>query len=472
MKSISLFLAVVLLSVSTQGQTTFKKIIASDNNETAYSILQTNDGGFAVCGKITIQGESFCYLLRTDEYGDTIWTKKYPGNPQAYESIFKQTSDNGFIICSSLTGINGTSINLIRTNSIGDTLWTRVIPQTKGNAIEIAPDHGFIIAGQSNTNSIVIKTDDSGNTLWSKNYYPMGITTAYSYATSICNTSDNGYLLCGNSDHSPSYFNTFNIFSIKLDNNGDSTWGRIYDDLFYQNVFSVHQTTDNDYILGGFLDSLGLGGHAYEYVIKTTEQGDKIWTYTSPLVEFGYLLSLHEIPAGGFIACGGALQGTDSYILIEKISSNGTMEWRRSFTDWIDGEASSVRPTSDGGFVLCGTIKEGLPTDYDIIIIKTDSTGILTGLNDGIFLDKTDLHIFPNPSTSLTHLTYELLSYGTIQIDLLNNSGEIVKMIFKDESSTGKHQLLVDLNYLSPGIYYFRLIFKESVEIQKLIVIK
>jgi len=472
MKLISIFLTVFLISLSTQAQITFKKIIASDNDETAYSIIQTNDGGYALCGKITITGESFCYLLKTDEYGDTIWTKKYPGNPQAYESIFKQTSDNGFIICSSLTGVKGTGINLIRTDPSGDTLWTKIIPQTKGNTIEITPDQGFVIAGQANTNSLVIKTDSLGIELWRREFHPMGITTAYSYATSVCNSNDNGYMLCGNSDHSPSYLNTFNIFSIKLDNNGDSVWGRIYDDVFYQNVFSVHQTPDNGYILGGFLDSLGLGGHLYEYTIKTTDQGDKVWTYVSPLDRFGYFLSLHEIPTGGFIACGGTLQSSESEILIEKISSNGTLEWARSFADWTDGEGSSIRPTSDGGFVLCGSKEEGTPTDHDIIIIKTDSAGILTGLNEGITNTKPSLYILPNPGTSYTHLTYELQSARAIQVDILNNSGDIVKKIPTDGLSAGKHQLLVDLNYLSAGIYYVRLTSSESIEIQKLIVIK
>lgn len=471
MRTLTLFITVVLIGFSTKGQITFKKIIGSENFETAYSVLQTYDEGFAVCGKINVDGVPYCYLIKTDQFGDTIWTKKFPGSPFPYESIFKQTNDSGFIICSSKFDVGNYSLHLIRTNSFGDTLWTKIFPDIKGLAIEINPNHEFIITGESNYGPIILKTDSAGNEIWRKEYHPLG-TNTWSQATAICNTSDDGYMICGNCYYSLNLGYIGYIFMIKLNNTGDSLWGRVLNFVASQSAFSIHQTNDNGYVIGGHLDSTGTSTTHKGYVIKINEIGDTIWTHAYNANENDFFLSLDKNPIGGFIACGGSNPAT-SDILLERIATNGEKLWSRIFADWYKAFGRSVRNTTDGGFVLCGNVtNDPFVMDYDIVIIKTDSNGILTGIKEEKSFLASRLTVYPNPCSTIAYLTCNLMQTGLLQIDILDNKGEIIKPIIKTISKSGIHKFSIDLDKLSSGIYYCRLTCKGYTETQKIIVVK
>jgi len=475
MKPFLLFLTVAFISLSAKGQITFKKIIPSDQWKFGCSIIQTFDEGYAVCGLTPndyTQPQLFGYFVKTDKYGDTLWTKKYLYGPHTYESVFKQTADSGFIICGTIQSLTHDDLYLIRTNSTGDTIWTKKFMGRTGYAIEVTPDQGYIIAGRFYDYCMILKIDSSGNEVWEKFFHPMGMTSSASFATAICNTNDNGYIVTGNCDNPPAYFDSRYIFLIKLDNMGDSIWGKIYQHVYLQQVFSIVQTDDNGYVLGGYLDSLGNYLNSHGYIIRTNDIGDTTWTYASTFNNGNQFRSVHKALSGGFIAGGGETSGYSGDILLEMISSTGELEWRKTFADTSYDGARSVRSTTDGGIILCSNIFTSTTWDYDIVIIKTDSNGVLTGLNNNFKKEPNRLSIFPNPCSFFTHLTFELLDNVLVEIDLLDNFGKVIKTVLRENVSAGKHQLLVDLNNLSEGIYYFRLNCKEGVTIQKIIVIR
>ena len=57
--------------------TLWTKTIGGINKETGYSVKQTDDGGFIVVGATNSfgAGDYDIYLIKTDQFGDTLWTK-------------------------------------------------------------------------------------------------------------------------------------------------------------------------------------------------------------------------------------------------------------------------------------------------------------------------------------------------------------------------------------------------------------
>ena len=111
---------------------------------------------------------------------DTLWTRIYNGGVYSVGRSVCQTTDGGYIIAglTVLTGV-GHIVYLIKTDEDGDTLWTRTFGgggTDEAMAVQQTIDGGYIIVGYTNTigsgnyDILLIKTDGFGNELWTKTF--------------------------------------------------------------------------------------------------------------------------------------------------------------------------------------------------------------------------------------------------------------------------------------------------------------
>jgi hypothetical protein len=108
-----------------------------------------------------------------------LWTKTYGRSEDDCPDSIQGTSDGGCIIFGYTMSFGSGMINiwLIRTDQKGDTLWTRTYGGRYHNplyCIQECLDGGYILIGSTNSagrlNAWLIKTDQSGDTLWMKTY--------------------------------------------------------------------------------------------------------------------------------------------------------------------------------------------------------------------------------------------------------------------------------------------------------------
>ena len=62
--------------------------------------LQSDDDGYAALGytgSYGAGGQDY-FLVRTDEYGDTLWTRAIGGTENDFAYKIKQTIDGGFVV--------------------------------------------------------------------------------------------------------------------------------------------------------------------------------------------------------------------------------------------------------------------------------------------------------------------------------------------------------------------------------------
>jgi hypothetical protein len=147
-----------------------------------YCVQQTSDEGYILTGSIAplYDGKNHLFLLKTDSTGDTLWSRMDIGWLSEYGGgagrCIQQTPDDGYII----TGYTSEwydEINdlwLIKTDDKGDTLWTRIYGgenEDAGHCVDQTADGGYIITGATKSFGAggydlwLIKTDALGDTL-------------------------------------------------------------------------------------------------------------------------------------------------------------------------------------------------------------------------------------------------------------------------------------------------------------------
>ncbi len=262
------------IKTDANGETLWTRTYAGEYGPSM--VEQTADGGYVISGNTSYfsPGGADVLLIKSDSNGGLMWTSTWGGAGDDVGNSVQQTADGGYIIAANTMsfGAGSQDVWLIKTDSMGDTLWTRTFG---GDSFEYAgsanqtPDGGYIVVGATTTPSdspavYLIKTDASGDTLWTRTFAGRGWTAGQSGAL----TRDGGYVIvgfCGSG--------LPDVYLAKTDSNGDTLWTRSFGGSDFDLGLRVQQTADSGYVIVGETYSFG-AGEADFYLIKTDENGN------------------------------------------------------------------------------------------------------------------------------------------------------------------------------------------------------
>jgi hypothetical protein len=378
LRTIALWVGGLILALFTQSAyaVTFAKTYGGTGDDRASYVLQTSDGGYIVVGDTGSLGADSVdiFLVKTDANGNIQWAKTYGGIVDEYAYSVQQTSDGGYIVAgyTNSFGAGYTDIILIKTDANGNVQWAKTYGGTGwdwAESVQQTSDGGYIVAGGTSSfgagGVFLIKTDANGNVIWAKTYGGAG-------ASSVQQTSDGGYILAGETGSWPNY----DIFLIKTDANGNIIWAKTYGGTDRDWAYSVQQTSDSGYIVAGTTLSFGAGWHDF-LLIKTDANGNLQWAKTYGGTYYEFASSVQQTSDGGYIVAGwtntfGA-GGSDAFLI--KTDANGNVIWAKTYGGTNSEGASSVRQTSDGGYIVAGDTRSFGAGGSDIFLIKTDANG-------------------------------------------------------------------------------------------------
>src|ERR1035437_10149248 len=148
----NLFAFLLIFVISSSGYTQVMSQRAYQRNtSTAYGGQQTSDGGYIMSGLATVTSTDYDYLVvKTNSVGDTLWTKTYGGIGDEECYAMQQTSDLGYIFAGidSSSGLGNYNVYLVKTNASGDTLWTKSYGGNNNDfaqAVQQTNDGGYIV---------------------------------------------------------------------------------------------------------------------------------------------------------------------------------------------------------------------------------------------------------------------------------------------------------------------------------------
>lgn len=360
------------IGVSTEWEKTY----GGTAHDYGYSVEQTADGGYIVTGYTwSSDGDGWdVYLIKTDVRGNEEWSKTFGGSDTDVGYSVQQTIDNGHIIAGYTWsfGAGKRDVYLVKTDDRGNEEWSKTFGGNKtdvGYSVKETIDGGYIVSGYTLSfgagwyDVYLIKTDVSGNEVWTKTFGGSSLDVG----ESVQQTSDGGYIIAGWTGEG-----LHDVYLLKTDASGNEEWVKTFGGSYAEKGHSVIKTSNGGYIIAGYTYSFGLG-ESDVYLIKTDSNGNKEWskTFGGSDDDVGY--SVEQTADGGYIITGytHATGSGDSDVYLIKTDSLGNREWSKTFGGSDYDIGYSVQQTSDGAFIITGYTESFGAGGSDVYLIKT-----------------------------------------------------------------------------------------------------
>ena len=438
-----------------------------------------------ICGTTSSYGagQTDIYLLKIDTAGKFQWQNTIGGIDVENCFSIKQTSDSGFIICgyTNSFGAGGYDAYLVKTDSIGNLQWQKTYGGSSWDFAywaEQTNDGGYIVAGETfsfanNGRSYLIKTDSNGDTLWTKTYGD----TLRNWAKEVHQTADSGFVFAGSIQKNDS---DQDFYLVKTNKLGDTLWTKTYGGSSNDSCNSMTICKDGGFLLGGGTE---IAGNKEDYFVKTDPSGNVVLSIVDNLSK-GTISRIRETIEGNYIM----LVNGDGIIekdidLYEWDTTIMWWTWGSSFGGVKDEQAYGLQQTADSGFVLVGyTSTFGVGPD-NIFIAKTNSGGVYNNtINSYVSVNelsetKENTLIYPNPFSEDLFLKIDRGFFSgekNFVFEISDVCGKKILSIEKNSSSYSSEPIQIEIpsEKFTPGFYLASLQSGDKKIYRKLLFVK
>jgi len=269
-----------IVKIDTSGTILWQKTLGGSSNETCYSILQTNDLGYIICGEsmsniVGNYGSSDAFIVKINSAGVIEWQNHFGGSAaDKFRSVI-QLSDSSFLAVGDTYSNDYDSIEnngmlsrdsfIVKVSALGQKEWVRcfggnseddarcVTQTSDGNLVILNQIHSQSGNGDINTmygeaDFWLIKVDNFGNIIWQQNFGSSG----HEEPTYMINTPDDGFILVGISysyiDFDiTQHFGGDDIWVVKLQNQENCRYNLNLSKTIYHNtaIFQAQNTIES-----------------------------------------------------------------------------------------------------------------------------------------------------------------------------------------------------------------------------------
>ena len=389
MKKLLLFSIILLTNgLFTQGQITWEKLFSNKNTDVFRSVQEVPSGGYIIAGYTSDStvSDSDAYVVRMTTMGDTLWTYRQNIGLSKKDLFYKviNTLDGGFAMCGYTSSVTGLSddVLIVKIDGNGQHVWTKTWGGSgKDRAQDIIQlsDGSYVLCGYTTSSpalyydAFMYKLNSSGDSLFFKRYG----TAVYDDANSIKALSNGGFILGGQSTNGA---NGFDQYLIRTNDSGDTLWTRKFGTLGTDNIECLTIGNGGFYLTGG-TNGAGVGGDD-GYLVKTDTSGSVLWTKTFGGSQPDDFHRVELTSDGGLILSGttsstGPLQPN---MWLMRTNSTGDSLWSRAFGGDNHDHGYSAVQTLDGGFIFVGHTSSFGYNGEEGYVVKTDGNGDISNL--------------------------------------------------------------------------------------------
>ena len=398
------FLSVDYASGENKGNAiTWDKTFGGSREDMGFSIIQTENGGYAVAGytildrekrkdtwraklgyiELTEEKKQDFWIIKLDKNGNMEWDEVFGEKGTDIANSIIQTRDGGYAVAGSIWTIYARKqdIWIIKLDENGNTEWGKLFDEDENDiaySIIQTEDGGYAVAGGTGkrvwgeTNCWVIKLDAKGNMEWENNFGGTGWDEIYS----IIQTKDGSFIATGCVWSKGA--GRGDIYVAKLNKKGNLVWDKTFGGSENDEAHSIIQTDDGGYAVAGFTVLEDTGDRDI-WVIKLDKEGNQIWDKTLGGTSEDWANSIIQTEDRGYAVAGwtSSMGAGKTDVWIVKLDKRGDLIWDKTFGGSENDEAHSIIQTDDGGYAVAGWTKSKGAGNSDVWIIKLDENGNL-----------------------------------------------------------------------------------------------
>jgi hypothetical protein len=432
----------------------WQRCLGGSEMEAATCVIKTSDGNYVATGWTNSHDYDFldnhgkdnsdAWVAKFDNNGNIIWKKCFGGSSWDGATCIIETKDEGrdLVIVGSTSSTDGdvSGLHLDTTNHEGDVWIVRISSDGNirwqkclgGSGYDVAnsviqtDDGGFAIVGETTSNDgdvsgfhpqdsslgggdeWIVKLDSKGNIQWQK---CLGGSHGDN-ANSIVQTSDNGYIVVGQTSSDNGDVSGFHPFTIswgdawivKLNSTGSIQWQKSFGGSDYDIAFSILQASDGEYVIAG-----------------STNSND-----------------------------GDITASTGRGALLVKLNDKGEIKWQKGYGG---GAGFAIINTLDGGYATTGyNTDSGYFYPGYVWVIKFSADKASVENDNKIKGVEISQKVFPNPSLTKVHFN--------LNSDISTNPisfYDIMGRQYFPSYSTEEKTIVCNVKDLVSGIYMLRL---------------
>jgi hypothetical protein len=470
LKTTQLVLVVLMVQITS---ITFAQIWEKETDKNYSDILnssvQTDDGSFISVGSTNLSSNSLSDILivKTSSLGDTLWTKVYGTDETDAASNIIKTLDNNYLVTGKWgTDVNNSDIIILKIDNNGDTLWTKKFGgpyEDEGRkSIEDSLGNFYVLGSKTATTSYVmytIKTNPSGDTIWTRIYAKPYSAFPNSIIRIPGGVVASGYYYANDMGKGQT------SFLINYGFKGDTLWEKDYvlNGIPENYISDLSYSPDHGYLLACSTYYASIG---YQFTLmKTDTKGDTLWTKNYTFNNSDYFMnSIDTTSDHSYILCGYKVDGSiNKSLSLIKVSSSGDTLWTRRYGITNNCYGMEAKETSDQGFIVSGVVSNlAGGNSEDMYLIKTDKNG-KAYIISSIFPVRTYtwfLKNYPNPANDKTAFYFDQPTSQNYWITVRDEQG-IIQL--KKNISSFESSYEIETASLNNGIYLYE-IFSETLD--------
>ncbi|MBG9377854.1 T9SS type A sorting domain-containing protein [Panacibacter sp. DH6] len=465
-----------VVKLNSAGAVTWNRTIGGMADDVNPYVTQTPDGGYLVAGKSvsTISGNktedainlSYDYwVVKLDKNGLVQWDNTVGSiQLEAPRGLAVSADNRSYMVAGyafSNNGYDKTELN--RGSSVWSDYW--LIKLNKKGVVTWNKTFG---GGNEDVLTSFIRTSDAG--------YMMG---GHSYSPAEYEKTDS---FLGNNDY----------WIIKINSAGTQQWDKIYGGKFSDYQTCMAQTADGGYILGGYSNSPvsfsktdGFRGGTDYWIVKIDAAGNKQWDKTFGGAGKDYLYSVKQTIDGGYILGGtsnsnagnekteNSIGGNDIWIV--KLDANGNKIWDKTYGGSDDDILSSLTEISANEYIIGATSKSPVSGDKsmatvggtgfnDFWVVRISAGGakakaltaqsaqLIVKADENPLTQKLGIRVSPNPTQDVAVINYTSVANGKLTLTVYDNNG---KTVLQKPLANNAGTYSVNISGYAAGLYHF-----------------
>lgn len=377
--------SMAFIAICTVSAQQYQYVYSTPQIDLFQDAIRTDDQGYLLAGSTSggTQGGTNGFLVKTDAFGERVWSASIGGSATDGLSVLKQLQPDVYLAAgttgsSSQTGISDLSLTAF--NAAGEVLWGQALTAPADDALRdvVVCENGDIAvlamtrSFSSSYDIAVTRLSGAGDLIWTKVFG----TTMYEAPLRIIESADGSFYIWGHQDGE----NTQNYDGLlfKIDASGNLAWSKRYQLAMNELAWDMLLLPNGDILVSGDTNSEGAGMNDI-YVMRLTSDGDIVWANTYGGFSNEHGIRLEHMQNDTYAVVGATSSfgagGLDFLALLISAES-GSLKYGTAFGGVNREIAHGVVRAADNGLLLVGesrTFGDGLVNAFAVKVNQDGS---------------------------------------------------------------------------------------------------